>query len=97
MARFHATANGQVPFTPEEEAERDAEEAAWVAGENNRLATAVREKRDMLLSESDWMVTKSMESGEPLSFEWAAYRQALRDVPQQSGFPEAVIWPVPPA
>ncbi len=31
MARFHATANGPVPFTAEEEAARDAEEAAWAA------------------------------------------------------------------
>lgn len=31
MPRFHATAEGSVPFTPEEEAQRDAEEAAWAA------------------------------------------------------------------
>jgi len=31
MPRFHATAEGPVPFTPEEEAQRDAEEAAWAA------------------------------------------------------------------
>lgn len=29
--RHHMTADGPVPFTPEEEAERDAEEAAWQA------------------------------------------------------------------
>lgn len=31
MPRHHMTADGPVPFTPEEEAERDAEEAAWQA------------------------------------------------------------------
>ena len=31
MARHHMTAEGPVPFTPEEEAQRDAEEAAWAA------------------------------------------------------------------
>ena len=31
-----------------------------------------------------------------LTGEWAEYRQALRDVPQQEGFPFAVTWPVPP-
>jgi len=31
MTRFHATAQGNVPFTAEEEAARDAEEAAWTA------------------------------------------------------------------
>jgi hypothetical protein len=30
MTRFHATVNGNVPFTPEEEAEWDAMEAAYV-------------------------------------------------------------------
>jgi len=29
MARFHATAEGNIPYTAEEEAERDAEEAQW--------------------------------------------------------------------
>jgi hypothetical protein len=97
MARFHATANGQIPFTSEEEAERDAEEAAWAMEENDRLATAARQKRNELLSQSDWMVTKAMESGTPLDFEWTAYRKTLRDVPQQSGFPENIVWPVPPS
>lgn len=31
MSRHHMTAEGPVPFTPEEEAARDAEEAAWAA------------------------------------------------------------------
>ena len=37
------------------------------------------------------------ELGEALSSEWAAYRQALRDIPEQPGFPYAVSWPAPPA
>ena len=31
MARHHMTSDGLIPFTPEEETERDAEEAAWAA------------------------------------------------------------------
>lgn len=31
MTRHHMTADGPIPFTPEEEAKRDAEEAAWLA------------------------------------------------------------------
>lgn len=34
MSRHHMTAEGPVPFTPEEEAERDAEEAAWMAAKS---------------------------------------------------------------
>jgi hypothetical protein len=29
--------------------------------------------------------------------EWAVYRQALRDIPEQPGFPWEVEWPVPPS
>jgi hypothetical protein len=94
MARFHATANGHVPFTPEEEAEWDAEEAAWAAGENDRLAAAAREKRNALLAESDW----TQVADTPVNnLAWAIYRQNLRDVPNQPGFPVTIIWPTQPA
>jgi hypothetical protein len=96
MARFHATVNGDVPFTPEEEAEWDAEEAAWAAGENNRLAAAAREKRNALLAECDWRVIKALEDGNGLDFDLAVYRQALRDIPEQPGFPLNIVWPTAP-
>ena len=38
MTRHHATANGNVPFTAEEETARDAEIAAWAAGADDRAA-----------------------------------------------------------
>jgi hypothetical protein len=97
MARFHATAQGLVPFTPEEEAERDTEEASWVAGETGRLADEARKTRNDLLQKSDWVIAKSQETGLVIPNEWVIYRKALRDVPQQSGFPKNIIWPVPPA
>lgn len=96
MARFHATSEGLIPFTPEEEAERDAEEAAWVAGENDRLAEAARKQRDEILAQSDWRVTKAAEVGATLDPAWVVYRQELRDVPQQAGFPTQINWPTPP-
>jgi hypothetical protein len=96
MARFHATPNGDVPFTPEEEAEWDARQAAWAVGENDRLAEAARKQRDETLAQSDWRAAKAFETGAPLSAEWASYRQALRDIPQQAGFPTNIDWPVKP-
>jgi hypothetical protein len=96
MARFHATANGNVPFTPEEEAEWDAQEAAWAAGENDRLAAAAREKRNALLAATDWRVVKALEDGNGLNFDLAVYRQALRDIPEQPGFPLNITWPEMP-
>lgn len=96
MTRYHATANGPVPFTPEEEAERDAEEAAWAADESNRQATAARQQRDKLLADCDWRVARAAELGVVLDPAWSTYRQELRDVPQQPGFPSSITWPVAP-
>lgn len=54
---------------------------------------SVRAKRDSLISETDYLLT----SDYPISAEdleaVKVYRQALRDVPQQEGFPFDVVWP----
>jgi hypothetical protein len=60
-------------------------------------ANEIRAKRNSLLSETDWLVIRSVEEGQPLSAEWVAYRSALRNVPEQSGFPQDVNWPTVPA
>lgn len=67
----------------------DLEDAAW----------SIRKIRDELLAKSDWTDTLSAQSrlGEALYGQWQEYRQALRDVPQQSGFPFEVAWPQDPA
>lgn len=57
--------------------------------------TAVRSRRDQMLSASDWRVTKAMEAGEPQDPAWAAYRQALRDITDQAD-PTSIAWPQPP-
>lgn len=56
-------------------------------------ADEVRKERDAKLAATDWRVTKALESGVALAPEWADYRQALRDIPQQDGFPHDVTWP----
>ena len=54
----------------------------------------VRERRNQLLNDSDWIVVKALETN--VSFDaWKLYRQKLRDLPQQKGFPN-VDFPVPP-
>jgi hypothetical protein len=92
MTRYHATANGNVPFTAEEETERDAEEAAWAAGANDRLAAEERAKRTALLMETDHYALSDV----TMSSDMTAYRQALRDVPQQTDFPGTINWPTKP-
>lgn len=58
------------------------------------LSEEVRIKRDTLLVASDWTQVLDAPVDQPV---WATYRQALRDVPDQSGFPENVTWPTPPS
>ena len=92
--RYHATSEGNVPFTAEEEAQRDAEEAAWAAGANDRKAAEVRAERNAKLDATDW--TQGADTPQATKDKYAPYRQALRDVPAQSGFPNTVVWPVQP-
>jgi hypothetical protein len=51
-----------------------------------------RYNRDKLLAETDWwaLADRTMTQAE------IDYRQALRDVPAQAGFPENVTWPTKP-
>lgn len=51
----------------------------------------VRAQRNALLAQCDWRIVKSIEQGVPLETEWAAYRQALRDITNNSNFPEVVF------
>ena len=57
---------------------------------------SVRQTRDDKLKESDWMVICSEETSIAFAAEWAAYRQALRDITAQDGFPWEVTWPDAP-
>jgi hypothetical protein len=50
--------------------------------------------RNALLSETDW--TQMPDTPQATKDKWAPYRQALRDVPQQPGFPENIQWPTKP-
>ena len=59
-------------------------------------ASSVRADRNARLAATDWMVVKVLEAGQPQDFSVAAYRQALRDVPSQPGFPWDIIWPEAP-
>jgi hypothetical protein len=54
----------------------------------------VRYKRDKLLYECDWTQLPDAPVDKAV---WAVYRQELRNVPQQEGFPYSVVWPTPPA
>jgi len=61
-----------------------------------RAAAAVRSKRDYLLSQTDFLVSGDYPISDADLAKIKAYRQALRDVPGQEGFPENVAWPEEP-
>ena len=83
-----------VPYTAEEEALHQAKLSEYAVGENSRKAAEVRETRNEKLKESDWTQISDCTVDKTA---WGAYRQALRDVPAQAGFPSNIQWPVPPA
>jgi len=60
----------------------------------------VRSERDRRLVKMDRIISNPLRwnaMSETLQQEYAKYRQALLDVPQQTGFPENVVWPDEPA
>lgn len=60
------------------------------------MANAARDTRDSLISETDWIVMKAYEQQTPVNKELLEYRQALRDISSQTGFPHEIIWPIKP-
>lgn len=96
MTRYHATEYGMIPFTPEEEAEWDAMEAKEAEQAVVIKAAEVRAERNQKLKDSDWTQLADATLSPETIEAWAAYRQALRDVPSQAGFPMEVVWPTQP-
>ncbi|WP_289171645.1 tail fiber assembly protein [uncultured Parasutterella sp.] len=56
-------------------------------------AQTVRSQRDRLLSQTDYLVSGDYPISDDDLATVKAYRQALRDVPAQEGFPDSVVWP----
>ena len=70
----------------------DMGDEAKAAADANQ-ATNVRNERNRKLTETDWT---QVDDAPVDKAAWATYRQALRDVPTQSGFPWDVTWPTQP-
>ncbi len=75
---------------------KTSQEQAYTATKNAEAATAARAERDKLIASCDWMAIKAFEAGTTVSADWATYRQALRDVSAQAGFPNTIVWPTQP-
>ena len=93
MARIKIVDGVVINFTPEEETARDAEEQEWADGAAAREMTSIREHRNRLLTETDWMGFSDV----IISDAWKTYRQELRDIPASNTVYENVTWPTKPA
>ena len=69
------------------------QEAAYKARKDAEQAANVRNSRTEKLKDSDWTQIADSTADKAV---WATYRQALRDITAQSGFPWTITWPTQP-
>ena len=60
------------------------------------LAASARQKRDRLIAATDYLVTPDYPISDDRLAKVKTYRQALRDIPEQTGFPRTITWPKKP-
>lgn len=95
MTRHHLINGIQVPFTAEEEAQRDQEEQEWNDGAFDRAMADLRKRRNRLLLETDYLAL----SDNTLTDDMTTYRQNLRDITNGLSTVEDVnniTWPTKP-
>ena len=95
MARHKMVDGVRIEFTPEEEVARDAEEAAWAAGQFDRDVARLRDDRNRDLASTDWYALQDVTMSDAME----TYRQDLRDLPAGMSTVadvENVSWPVSP-
>ena len=76
MARYKMVNGERIQFTAAEETARDAEEAAWSAGAFDRAMSDLRQRRNALLSATDFYALSDV----TMSADMTTYRQDLRDL-----------------
>ena len=95
MPRYKMVNGQRIQFTAEEEKARDLEEQEWADGAPARRMADLRNQRNQLLAETDWMGNSDV----TMSADWKTYRQALRDITKQTPSDDAlsnITWPTKP-
>jgi len=94
-----AFAGPQDPTAYPNQAEIDETDVRYLAftGKCSGPAVDARRHRDALISACDWTVMADSPLTTAKQTEWKTYRQALRDLPAQAGFPATITWPTQPA
>jgi hypothetical protein len=90
MKLYKSTADGMVEFSEEDYAIYQADQARAIT----EIPVQARERRNELLSRTDW--SQGTDVPQLIKDKWAPYRQALRDITTQTGFPENIQWPSQP-
>lgn len=85
----------KIPPSPGDNYFFDYGKKEWVL-DNIQLVESINAKRHDLLFGSDWTDTVSAQTRLPNYQQWQDYRQALRDITNQDGFPLNIVWPNPP-
>ena len=95
MPRYHNINGNRVQFTAEEETARDNEETAWSNAAPARALANLRQRRNSLLSATDYYALSDVTMSEDMT----TYRQALRDLPDGKDTVdkcENATWPTKP-
>lgn len=69
-------------------------EGKLIYNDSYKAEFEVRLRRDALLANTDW--TQARDIPDETAVKWQPYRQALRDVTDQAGFPDNITWPSEP-
>lgn len=87
--------NMSLEFTKinEDIAKRTAYNGEYTIEDIPMTAEKARARRDKLLADTDWTQVLDAPIDTETREAYRAYRQALRDIPEQDGFPETVVWP----
>lgn len=80
MPRYHATPNGLVQFTAEEEAKKDAEAKAAIDNKSSNQIAEIRKIRNEKLQETDYLANSDVTMPDNIK----TWRQSLRDLPQNN-------------
>jgi hypothetical protein len=85
-----------MPVKPSEYYKFDYTTKSWVV-DTEQAARAAVAQRQQLLANSDWTDTVSAQARLGATYAtWQTYRQALRDITAQSGYPTTIEWPTAP-
>jgi hypothetical protein len=85
-----------IPPKPDYASHFDHASGQWIGDSANQEAIIVA-RRNALLYKSDWTQLPNGPLTSEAQQQWAVYRQQLRDITSQSGYPFNVVWPIPPA